>query len=401
MPKPTLNMREFVALFSLITSLTAVSIDAMLPALGDIGRALSVSDANDTQLIVSMFILGMVFGEVIFGPVSDAIGRKKAILIGLLIYAAGAMVAMAASSIEQILIGRIIQGIGAAGPKIASRALIRDQYEGDAMARIMSFIYTIFILVPMIAPALGQLVAGIAGWRAIFVLYLLWAGAVALWLGVRQPETLTPDRRIPISLRALASNTKLVAGHARVMAYTVSAGFIFGSLLLYLSTAQALFLDLYKIDELFPLYFALLSVGTGLAFFINSQLVMRYGMFRLSVVALSGLALFGGLLMASSLMFDGVPPFALFMALCFMAFSCNGLLIGNLNAMAMQSLGRVAGLGASLVASISSLVAVIMSVTLGRFYDQSALPLAAGFMLAGLAALVLVLLARKSRADAV
>src|SRR3546814_469878 len=169
--KPPLSLPEFVALFSLTTSLTALSIDAMLPALRDIGTALAVAEANDTQLIVGLFILGMVFGEIVFGPLSDAIGRKPAILVGLALFGLGAVVAMEAETLEQILIGRVIQGIGCAGPKIAARALIRDQYEGRAMARILSFIFMVFIIVPMLAPALGQLVLAVADWRAIFLVF--------------------------------------------------------------------------------------------------------------------------------------------------------------------------------------------------------------------------------------
>ncbi|MGD1879239.1 MAG: multidrug effflux MFS transporter [Kiloniellaceae bacterium] len=396
--KPALRTPEFVALLSLTTSLTALSIDAVLPALRDIGEALAVSEAKDTQLVVTLFILGMVFGEIFFGPLSDALGRKRAILIGLVLFSLGAVVAMTAGSLEQVLLGRIIQGIGCAGPKIAARALVRDQYEGPAMARIMSFIMMVFILVPMLAPALGQLVLTVADWRSIFFVFLAIAAIVAAWLGLRQPETLAPERRVRFSPVTILANGLLIARHAKVMAYTFCAGFIFGAFLLYLSTAQAMFLDLYGIGDTFPLYFAILALGIGIASFTNSQLVMRYGMHRLSVIALSGVVVLAGALFVAGLLYDGVPPFGVFMTLCFMAFFCNGLLFGNLNAMAMQSLGRVAGLGASMIASISSLVAVVLSVTVGRFYEASVVPLAAGFLLAGCVSLALVLAAHRSKA---
>jgi MFS transporter, DHA1 family, multidrug resistance protein len=396
--EPRLSTPEFVALLSLTTSLTALSIDAILPALRDLGTALAVADTRDTQLVVILFIFGMVFGEIFFGPLSDAIGRKKAILLGLAIFGLGAVVAMTADSLEQVLLGRIIQGVGCAGPKIAARALIRDQFAGPAMARIMSFIFMVFILVPMLAPALGQLILTVADWRAVFLVFLALAAVVALWLGLRQPETLDPARRIRLSLPTLLVNGALILRHAKVMAYTFAAGLIFGALLLYVSTAPAMFFDLYGIDETFPLYFAIIASGVGLASFSNSQLVMRYGMHRLSVIALGGLAVFSGALLGLAVLTAGVPPFAAFMALCFLAFCCVGLLFGNLNAMAMQSLGRVAGLGASVIASVSSLVAVILSVSLGRFYDMTVFPLASGFLLAGAVSLALVLAARRSSA---
>ncbi len=395
--KPALRLPEFVALFSLTTSLIALSIDAILPALGDMGRALAVGDPNDTQLIVTLFIFGMVFGELFFGPLSDAIGRKKAILLGLAIYGAGTVIAMTAGSLEQMLLGRIIQGVGVAGPKIASRALIRDQFEGAAMARIMSFIMMVFILVPMLAPALGQLVLAVADWRGIFNVFLAIAAVVALWMQLRQPETLTPERRIRFSFGIILANGRLIVRHGPVMAYTFAAGFLFGALLLYLSTVQAIMVDLYGVGERFALYFAILALGIGIASFSNSQMVLRFGMHRLAVTALVGLVGFAAVLLALALSHGGVPPFPVFMTLCFAVFFCNGLLFGNVNAMAMQSLGRVAGLGASMIASISSLVAVVLSVVIGRFYDQTVVPLTIGFLIAGTCSLVLVLAARRSR----
>lgn len=399
MPTKPLRMPEFIVLCSLITSLTAFSIDAMLPALGAIGRALGVSDVRNTQLIVSMFILGMALGELFFGPLSDAIGRKKALMTGLVIYAAGVVIAMSAGSIEQIVAGRIVQGIGAAGPKIASRALVRDLYKGDAMARIMSFIFMVFVLVPMFAPFLGQLVLQAFGWRAIFALFLLSATVIAFWLGFRQPETLPPERRIPFALGPLARNAGMIVRHRRVVAATLAAGFVFGAFLHFLSTAQTLFDDLYQAGARFPVYFALLSLSVGCASFSNSQLVMRFGMVRLSIAGLTGMITLSTILFMVSMAYEGELPFTAFMALCFSIFFCFGVLFGNLNAMAMQWLGRVAGLGASMIASVSSLLAVAFSFSVGRFYDGTATPLAVGFMIAGCIALVLILTAE--RRDAV
>jgi DHA1 family bicyclomycin/chloramphenicol resistance-like MFS transporter len=266
------------------------------------------------------------------------------------------------------------------------------------MARIMSFIMMVFILVPMLAPALGQAILFVADWRAIFFVFLAIAATVALWMQLRQPETLPPSRRIRFSPALIVSNGALILRHAKVMAYTFSAGLIFGAFLLYLSTVQAIFIDLYGVGDDFALYFAFLALAIGLAAFSNSQLVQRYGMHRLAVVALFGLTLCSAVLLAVALMHGGVPPFPAFMAICFAAFFCSGLLFGNINAMAMQSLGRVAGLGASMIASISSLVAVILSVVVGRFYDQTVVPLACGFLLAAAVSLLLVLAAQRSSA---
>lgn len=401
MSKPPMKTVEFICLYALITSLTAISIDALLPALRDIGLDLNVADANDTQLIISMLILGMVFGELLFGPLSDAYGRRVAILGGLAVFGVGTMVAMTATSLEQMLAGRIIQGFGVAGAKIGTRALIRDQFAGDAMARMMSFIFMVLVLVPMLAPAIGQMIISMASWRAVFVLYLVFGAVVSVWLLVRQPETLVPERRIKLSAVVLIANIWLIVRHHRIMAYTVALGLAFGAQLLFVSVAQALFLDLYDIDETFPLYFAVLALAIGIASFSNSQVVMRFGTYRLSVAAVLGMVTVSVVALGLALPYGGVPPFVVFMAICFLFFFFFALLFGNLNAMAMQSLGRVAGLGASFIASLSSLIAVILAVTVGRFYDQTIFPVAIGFLIAGVCSLCLLIYANTKTSDAI
>ena len=400
MPPRQPGLAEFVALMSTIMAMIAMSIDGLLPALGRIGHELGVVNPNDTQFVITLFFFGMVFGEVVFGPVSDAIGRKRAILVGIAIYIFGSAICMMAGSMEELIVGRVIQGIGVSGPKCASRALIRDIYRGDAMARIMSLVFMVFILVPMIAPAIGQLVADASGWRTIFAGYLAIAVGTGVWLAVRQPETLTPDRRIPLRLPSLAENAGRVLRHGRVMAYTVAVGLVFGALVVYISTCQAMFSDLYGIERRFPLYFAILSIGVGFSSFLNSRLVIRYGMERMTLAAFGLMLTFAALEGAIAAAHGGIPPFSAFMVLTFLMFTCLGMLFGNLNALAMDWLGGMAGLGSALVASVSSLVAVVMSIGLGRLYDGTAMVFVAGFLIAGTGGLALTLLARRQEAVA-
>lgn len=392
---------EFVALFSFITSLTAAAIDGMLPALGHIAADLQVSDPRNMQLVITLFVFGMVFGEFLFGPLSDAIGRRKAILSGLAIFCAGSVLAMTAQSIEMMLLGRIVQGIGVSGPKIGARALIRDKFSGDEMARMISYIYMAFILVPMLAPAAGQLIVSVADWRAIFFAYLLMGLISSVWLMLRQEETLLVEHRTPLMFSTVVRNTWLVFNNRRVMAYILALGFAFGGLLLYLSIAQSLFQDIYGVGTKFPLFFAILALGVGVASFANSQLVMRFGMERLSLVSLGAMGVLSGALMIVSLLHGGQPPFIWFLLNSAALLFCFSALFNNLNSMAMQSLGRIAGLGTSLTSSISSLVAVAVAMTLGRFYDFTVYPLAAAFLLASVAGFGLVIFARKGNSDPV
>jgi len=382
--------KEFIALFALMMSLTALSMDAMLPAFPLIAESLAIVDYQQTQWIVSAMILGMVFGEIIFGPLSDAIGRKKSILIGISIYILGAVVALLASSIEVFLLGRMIQGLGVAGPKIASRALVRDLYKGADMARIMSFVMMVFMLVPLLAPAIGQLVIQVADWHWIFALLIMQAAMAGGWLLFRQPETLAPQNRIPINRKRLRAEAPLIVGRRDVMAFTVLLGCIFAGLLLHISTAQSIFQEVYQTGNRFPLFFAMLAIGSSIISFSNGKIVQRVGMLPCVVSALSVLLLTSCVLLIVSLFFDGVPPFALFMGLGMVMFSCLGMVFGNVNAMAMEPLGKMAGLGASLISSLSSLIAIVLSASVGQFYNFTAVPLASGFVLFSFIALVML-----------
>ncbi|OED38142.1 MFS transporter [Chromatiales bacterium (ex Bugula neritina AB1)] len=392
---------EFVALMSLITSLTAVSIDALLPALKGMGEALAVASMLDIQLIVSVFIAGMVFGELFFGPLSDAIGRKNTIVAGLIVYCIGAIVAMSAQSLELMLAGRAIQGIGVSGPKIASRALVRDIYRGDEMARIMSLVLMVFILVPMLAPLLGQLVISYFSWRAIFVVYLIMAMISGAWLCARQRETLPPSSRISLRPLVFYRNAQKIVRHSSVMVYTVVAGAVLGSQLLYLSVVPTLFFDVYGVTHQFPLYFAILALGVGGAAYSNSKLVQRYGMQAMALTSIKVMTAIAFLLFVICLLTGGKPSLLCFMICGVGLMACIGILFGNLNALAMQYLGRLAGTGASIVASISSAVAVIIAVLLGRYYDGTVYVIAVGYLLCGGIGLLLLRAAPRMNSVAV
>lgn len=390
LPIKRLAEKELVALFALMMSLTALSMDAMLPAFPFIAESLAVVDYQKTQWIVSAMILGMVFGEIFFGPLSDAIGRKKSILLGICVYLIGSVVALLASSIEMFLLGRMIQGFGVAGPKIASRALIRDMYKGAAMARIMSFVMMVFILVPMLAPSIGQLVLQVADWRWIFGLLMTQATIAGVWLLLRQPETLSKENRIPLNRKRLVADVRIILSRGDVMAYTVLLGCIFGGLMLHISTAQSIFQDVYDTGDRFPLFFAMLAIGSAVINFSNGKIVLRIGMLRCVISALSVLLTSSFVLLLSTFYFDGVPPFVLFMGLGMVMFSCFGMVFGNVNAMAMEPLGNMAGLGASLISSLSSFLAIILSTLVGQFYHFTVTPLASGFVIFSIVALLML-----------
>lgn len=384
------RLAEFVAMMALMTSLVAMSIDTMLPALSDIGAELGVQRVNDNQLVLTMVFLGLSVGQLFYGPLSDTIGRKRAIYLGYGVFFAGSLLAIFAASFPMMLAGRLLQGLGVAGPRGVSMALIRDRFRGSGMAQVMSFISVVFILVPIIAPTLGQAILLVADWRAIFAVLLVVGAISLLWFAARQPETLPPDRRTPFSFKRIALTLREVLSHPVTMGYTLMAGLISGALQGYLSSAQQIFQFQYGLGELFPLVFAINALALGLASFVNGRIVMRRGMRALLRTALLALNTLSLLFVGITLATGGQPPLALLMLFLMPAFFCIGILFGNMSSRAMEPLGHAAGVGAAVVGSLSTLVATSLGAGVGQAYNGTVLPLALGFALFGLGALALM-----------
>ena len=372
------STREFVALAALLISLVAMSIDAMLPALGQIAVDLQVANANDTQLVVSAIFVGLAVAQMAFGPLSDSLGRKPTIYLGLAIFCAGCLISITAMSFEVMLLGRFLQGIGAAGPKIVAVAIIRDQYKGEAMARIMSIVLAIFIIVPAVAPALGQAILHFAHWRTIFAL-LLAQGAVALiWFALRQPETLKAEDRMRLSAARVGRAIVETCGNRTALGYTLATGFVFGAFLGYLNSAQQIFQVQYGVGAWFPVYFGGLAVALGLASVFNARMVMRFGTYHISLRALWALTILSVLYMVPAIVLEGDPPLWGLMLFLVPAFFCLGILFGNFNALAMEPMGHIAGTAAAVVASLSTAMSLTFGIVIGRAFDGTILPLVFG-----------------------
>ena len=360
-------------------SLGALTIDAMLPAFGEMQRDLMVQQANDMQLIVAGLLVGLALGALVYGPLSDAIGRKKAMYIGFTLFILGCLLSLLATNFHTMLAGRVLQGIGAAGPRVVVVAMVRDRVQGSAMARVMSFIMSIFILVPIIAPALGQAILLFAGWRAIFATLMGLALITLTWFAVRQPETLPVERRLPLSLQKIAGAFVIVGKNRQAMVYTLVIGCIYGVLFGYLNLCQQIFQVQYGLGRMFPLYFALLALSVGMASLLNGSLVMRLGMHYLARTALLSITGISWVFLALSWFNAGHPPLVPLMLMLAGLFFCMGLLFGNLNAIAMEFLGHNAGTGAAVVGSLSTFLAVGLAYLIGHAYDGTVSSLATGF----------------------
>jgi MFS transporter, DHA1 family, multidrug resistance protein len=396
---PARSLGESVALMALLMSLTALSTDAMLPALPEIGRDLGVSRANNTQLVIAALFIGLAAGQVICGPLSDSIGRKPTIYGGIAVFIIGCLLSALSTNFEVMLIGRVLQGAGASAPRIVTLALIRDQYEGRRMARIMSLVMAVFILVPTLAPAIGQGILLVAHWRAIFAAMLAIALIALVWFAWRQPETLPPERRSPFSFGHIIGAVRETCVNRISLGYTLAAGVIFGAFVGYLVTAQQIFQAQYGLGKLFPLYFAILALAIGGASITNARLVMRFGMRSLSSWALRAMTLLSIGFYVLAFAADGAPTLWSLMVYLILVFFCLGLLFGNFNALAMGPLGHIAGVGAAVVGSLQTIVSVTLGGLIGQAYDGTVLPLVGGFALLAAVSMAITRWAERGRAS--
>jgi DHA1 family bicyclomycin/chloramphenicol resistance-like MFS transporter len=389
-PEKSPSYAEFVIIVSLMMSLTALSIDAMLPALPQISTDLGVVNPNDRQLVISVIFLGSAFGQLFFGPLSDSVGRKPSIYIGYSTYITGSLVSVFSANFPMMLIGRILQGLGLSAHQAVTRAIIRDKFVGRKMARVMSFSMTVLILVPMLAPTIGQGILSIASWRSIFSSFLLFALITLIWFALRIPETLDLKNQIPFSLRRITTSTKEILRIRPAWGYTISAGLINGIFLGYLNSSQQIFQELYILGDLFPLFFAIVSFSLGLASFLNARLVMRYGMTKL--VSWAARIEFGSafVFLGISIILAGRPPLWGMMAYLMLSFFCTGILFGNMNALAMRPLGHLAGIGSAVVGAFSTLISMLLGTMIGRSYNETVLPLVVGMtVLSGISLFVI------------
>jgi DHA1 family bicyclomycin/chloramphenicol resistance-like MFS transporter len=394
MQKTTPVKVEFIVLMALLMSIVALSIDALLPALPSIGADLGVTDLKKNQQLITMIFLGLGFGQLLFGPLSDSFGRKPMVYIGFSVFAIGSFICVTTKNFELMILGRILQGIGLSSPRTISIAMVRDLYSGDYMAKLLSIIVMFFILIPIVAPSLGQFILNYSGWQGIFNFNLVFGFLVILWFGLRQPETLIPEKRIPFKPSIFITGTKAFFKYKKSVAFTFISGFITGSFMVYLSTSQHIFQVQYELGELFPYVFASTAFAVGFATFSNSQLVMRFGSFNIAFYA--AIAYFLVSFLYVILFNSGVNPH-LYVILTFflLQFFAVGFLFGNLRSLAMEPLGHIAGIGAAINGFISTILAVPIANYIGGFVTTSALPLFIGFTFFGLLSVLTFILVKQ------
>lgn len=376
-----------------LMSIVALSIDALLPALPDIGNALDVDDPNKNQRLITMIFLGLGCGQLILGPLSDSFGRKPVVYIGFIIFAIASYVCLTTKTFEVMIAGRILQGVGLSAMRTVAIAMVRDLFDGDYMAKILSIVVMTFILVPVIAPTLGQWLMDLFNWQSIFIFNLLFSILILFWFWKRQEETLKPEFKIPFTGRLFIDGTKEFFRHKDAVAYTLVSGFITGSFMVWLSTSQQIFEMQYNLKAEFPYIFASLAIAVGFSTFTNSRIVIKYGMWNIAYWAIIAYSVIS--LSYVVLHLNGNNPSLVILLLFFgLQFFSVGFIFGNMRALAMQPLGHIAGIGAAINGFISTVMAVPIADYIGSFIDTSVLPIFVGFTIFGLLSLLTFLLVK-------
>ncbi len=374
------SQTEFVAMMAMLFATIALSIDAMLPALPAIAAELAPADPNQAQLVVSSFFFGMGFGTLIAGPVSDAFGRKPVIFACAALYLVAAGLCYLAPSLETLLFARVLQGLGAAAPRVVGVAMIRDLYKGRDMARIVSFVMMIFMVVPALAPLLGQGILLIGSWRTIFAAIALIALVANAWVLLRQPETLLPPARRPLRLSVLWQSTTDILRQRIVVISILCQTLGTACLLAMLSSQQGIFEQTFGRGPTFALWFGFIAICAASGSFVNARIVMRLGMqwvITRTFLAVTALTVALLAMLAAGLM-PASQVFATHILWSISIFSMMGLTQGNLSALAMQDLGHVAGLASSIMTAISTVFAVVLAVPVGLAFDGTQLPVMVG-----------------------
>ncbi|MGI9666863.1 MAG: multidrug effflux MFS transporter [Acidimicrobiia bacterium] len=371
-----LSRVEFTLMMSMLMAVTALAIDLMLPAFGVMREHFGLAaDSNALAPVVTFFLMGLAVGQLVLGPMSDAFGRKPLLYFGLALYIAAAIGAAFAPSLGMLFALRFIGGIGGAGVRVAAVPLVRDAFEGEQMARVMSYIMAVFIMVPVIAPTLGAALLQIGSWQLLFWAIAVFGLLVGLWC-LRLPETLHPADRIPLNPEKLKQSAATVVRNRFTMGLTLSQTLLFGFFASYLASSQLIIDDVFGLDPWFPLIFAATAVVLGIGMLVNTRLLKHFTLRPIMAGVMATYLVASTVFALTAIVTSGTPPFWLYMATLLPIIGCHALLIPNINAASMIPMGAVAGMATAVIGTISMLFGAGIGAFVDTLYDGTILPLA-------------------------
>jgi len=394
-PHPGMGFKAFVALIAAMMATNALAIDSMLPALPQIGEALGVADHNQRQWIITAYLLGFGVAQLAYGSLADRFGRKPVLLVGLSLYVLFAGLCAISTSFEMLLVARALCGVGAAATRVLSVSIVRDCYSGRQMARVMSLSFIVFLAVPIIAPSIGQAIVLVAPWPWIFAVLAIFGLAVIAWAALKLPETLHPEDRVPLTPGPVLAAFREALTNRIAIGYTIASTLVLGGLFGFINSAQQVFVDVLGAGKLFTLLFAAIAGGLAVASPVNSHIVGRLGMRRVSHAALCGYIAFAGVHALIAL--SGHESLWVFAVMQAGMMFCFGLTMSNFGALAMEPLGHLAGTAASVQGFITTIGGALFGFWIGQLFDGTVVPLTLGFTGFGVAGLVAVLVTERGR----
>nr|MDL4812477.1 multidrug effflux MFS transporter [Brucella abortus] len=388
---------EFIALIAAIMAINALAVDIMLPGLPQIGASLGVHSENHVQFVITAYLLGFGVSQLFYGPLSDRFGRRLPLFGGLAIYVVAALGSAFVTDFTTLIILRVLQGLGAAATRVIAVSVVRDKFSGRQMAEVMSLVMMVFMILPVVAPATGQLIMLFGEWHLIFMFMAIMALVVGLWAFLRLPETLPVSHRRPLTMKSTLGGFVIVLTNRVALFYMLGTSFILGALFGYINSAQQIFVGIYQLGTLFPLAFAAVAMTLALASFLNSRLVGRFGMRRISQTMLLVFTSFSLLWMVLSIVMDGPIPFAVLMIIYMTIMLSFSLVTANFNALAMEPLGEVAGTASSVLGFEQTVIGAALGAVIGQAFDGTTTPVATGYCVLGFVALACVLIAERGR----
>ena len=390
-----LSRPEFIALAAALMALNALAIDVMLPALPYMGEALGVTNVNERQLVVSAYMIGFGAAQLVFGPITDRFGRRAPLFVGIALYVVCAFAATFAPTFAILLGLRFVQGLGAAATRVIAISVIRDRYSGREMASVMSLTFMVFMAVPIVAPGVGQVILLTGPWHLIFIFMTLLASAVGIWAWVRLPETLHPEYRRALSVGVIADSFRLVLTNRVAFFYGLCGMFLFSAMFGFIICSQQIFVGIYGLGPYFPVAFASIAALMAVANFLNSSIVKRVGMRRLSHLSILVYIACAAVMLILSLM--GPLPFWVFFGVLMVLQFAFAWASSNMNSLSMEPLGAVAGTAAAVFGFMQTVGGALLGTLIGQQFNGTLTPNALGYFVMGVLVLICVLIAEKGK----